>query len=60
MYAEGNGVTRDLVAGYMWCNLSAEQGNSLAAGAREAIAKDMTPEEIAQAQKMTHEWKRNK
>jgi uncharacterized protein len=40
----------------MWFNLSAAQGDQDAAGARDSIAKRMTPAQIAEAQKLAREW----
>jgi uncharacterized protein len=61
MYALGEGVPKDFVLAYLWVSLTAshddpeaqKHGNNL----REAIAKGMTPAQIAEAQKMMHEWK---
>jgi hypothetical protein len=45
------------VRSYMWFNLSASQGNNEAAKYRDLIAYIMAPEQIAEAQKLTREWK---
>ena len=56
-YANGLGVTRDYVTAHMWFNLAAARGNRDAEKERDKIAAQMTPEQIAQAQKLAREWK---
>jgi uncharacterized protein len=56
MYARGQGVSRDFVQAHMWYNLSAAQGEKRSAEARDALAKQMTPAQIAEAQKLAREW----
>jgi TPR repeat protein len=57
MYARGQGVPRDYVTAYMWFDLSAAQGDQVAVSDRDAAARRMTPEQIAEAQKLAREWK---
>ena len=57
MYANGQGVSEDYVLAYMWCALSAAQGNQLAENNRNLFAGQMTPVQIAEAQKLAREWK---
>jgi TPR repeat protein len=57
MYAEGQGVRQDSIQAHMWYNLSAAQGDQKAAEARDALAKQMTPAQIAEAQQLAREWK---
>jgi len=40
----------------MWFNLTAAQGYKYALELRSIIAKHMTPEQIAEAQRLTREW----
>ena len=56
MYQSGLGVPLDYVRAHMWFNLSAAQGYKTAAKARDEWAKDMTPAQIAEAQKLAREW----
>ncbi len=62
-YANGQGVPRDDVLAYMWFNLSAAQGlhdvpeEYSASFHRDEVAKFMTREQIAEAQRMAREWK---
>ncbi len=53
-YEEGMGVPKDYVLAYMWLNLAAAQGNK---DERDDLAQHMTPEQIAEAQKLAREWK---
>jgi TPR repeat protein len=57
MYANGRGVPRDYVRAQMWFNLSAEGGNQTAVMNRDTNAQRMTPAQIAEAQKLAHEWR---
>jgi TPR repeat protein len=59
-YASGQGVPQNIVLAYMWFSLSAEQGNQPAAEGRALAAKEMTPAQIAEAQKLAREWKPKK
>ncbi len=64
MYYKGKGVTQDYVQAHMWLNLSAAapkgQMQELAAQFRDEIAKKMTPDQIAEAQRLAREWKPKK
>jgi len=61
LYASGRGVPLDCVQAYMWFNLAAahtgEVGSEEAAKDRDHTAQLMTPAQIAEAQKLTSEWK---
>ncbi len=59
-YAEGEGVPQDYVMAHMWVNLSAAQGHKKAVKARDILAKKMTPDQIAEAQRLAREWKPKK
>lgn len=56
-YAIGVGVPKNLILAYMWRNLAAAQGSEIARDAREALEADMTPAQIAEAQRLSREWK---
>ena len=56
-YLKGTGVIKDYVLAYMWLNLSAAAGDATPAKARDELAKEMSPEQIAKAQSMCREWK---
>jgi TPR repeat protein len=55
MYANGWGVQQDYVAAHMWLNLSVWGGPELLKH-REFVAAEMTPEQIAEAEKRFVEW----
>ena len=57
MYATGAGVLRDYVQAHKWLNLAAANGDTKAKKPREMVAGKMTPAQIAEAQKLVHEWK---
>jgi TPR repeat protein len=61
MYANGKGVPQDYVQAYMWLNLSvAPQTDPEKRAAivwyRDLVAGLMTPEQIAEAQRLAREW----
>jgi hypothetical protein len=63
-YADGDGGgQRDLVAAHMWFNLAAARfpssdtrDRNLAISSREAVALQMTPAQIAEAQRLARQW----
>jgi uncharacterized protein len=58
MHELGNGVPQDYVLAYMWFTLVASHGTRpYAMRGRDRVAQQMTPEQIAQAQKLAQEWK---
>ena len=57
MYERGNGVTQDVVLAHKWYILGAANGDKLGAELRDALAKQMTPAQIFQAQQRAREWK---
>ncbi len=57
MYNEGRGVSRDRVRAHTWFNLAASQGNKTGDLMREILASMMTPEQIAEAQRLATNWK---
>jgi uncharacterized protein len=57
LYAKGEGVPRDDVQAYMWFELAAAQDDQSAANNRDAAARRMTPEQIAEAQRLAREWR---
>lgn len=56
-YDHGEGVPRDALRAYMWFNLAAAKGNERAARNREIVAFRMSSEQLAEAQRLTREWK---
>jgi TPR repeat protein len=56
LYATGRDVIADLVAAHKWFNIAAARGNVAALKRRVEIAREMSGEEIAEAQKLAREW----
>ena len=57
MYDEGQGVPQDIVQAYKWYSLAATNGDKPAPQLRDALANQMTPAQIAEAQKLARKWK---
>jgi TPR repeat protein len=62
-YAQGEGVPQDYVQAHKWFNLAAatyteKETRDEAAKARDRVAARMTPAQIAEAQKLAREWKK--
>ena len=62
-YAQGEGVAQDVVKAHMLLNVAAarfppsEGGRRTAAvSSRDVVAKEMTPEQLAEAQRLAREW----
>ena len=55
MYAHGTGAQQDYVQAYMWMSMAIAQGNNHMVKHRVAIAKDMTPDQIARARRLSLE-----
>jgi hypothetical protein len=45
-----------MVLAYMWWHLAAAQGNEAGQNKKDSAEEMMTPEEIAEAQRLSHEW----
>jgi TPR repeat protein len=59
-YAQSHGVAQDLVLAEMWLSLSASSpvvAQELRAKERDNIAKQLTPEQLAESQRLAREWK---
>ena len=61
-YVSGEGVPQDYVQAHKWYNLAAaryteveKRGNAVKN--RDTVAAKMTPEQIAEAQRLASEWK---
>lgn len=57
IYFEGLGVSRDNVLAYKWFSLAEISDNDLATEGRRAAVEQMTPDQIAEAEKLIMEWK---
>ena len=56
LYRQGLGVVQDYVEAHKWLNLAASRGESSALEERDALAAQMTPEQIAAAQQRAAAW----
>lgn len=64
MYRDGTGAPEDYVQAHLWLNLAAarfpaaqEDDRNAARQVRDRVAKKMTPEQIAEAERLAREWK---
>ena len=57
-YCLGREVPKDLIAAHKWFNLAAMSGNDAARHYRLEIAREMTPPDIAEAQRRARDWLR--
>ena len=55
MYAKGQGVLQDDVYAHMWANIAASGDHKDAVEFRNLVEKQMTPSQIAEAQKLARE-----
>jgi TPR repeat protein len=56
LYATGRDVATDLVVAHKWFNLAAARGNPLALAHRVELAREMSADQIAEAQRLAREW----
>jgi TPR repeat protein len=56
LYHMAHGVPQDFVRAHMWYNLATANGYSEAKRWRDRLADDMSPRQIAEAQKLAREW----
>jgi hypothetical protein len=54
MYGRGQGVSQDYIEAHKWMTLAAALEES--AAARDRLAQQMTPAQIAEAQRRAQEW----
>ena len=59
MLRDGTGIARDPIRAHAWLNLAsaADKPYPAAAQERDALADDLTPEQLADAQRLAREWK---
>jgi TPR repeat protein len=55
LYANGEGVLQDFLRAHMWFNIGSALGSQSALSGRDFVAKQMTAQQIADAQKMARE-----
>ena len=56
IYDKGKGVLKDYVLAHMWMNLAAAKGVKEAVNGRDLLEKNMTPAQLAEAQRLAREW----
>lgn len=56
MYLRGESVAKNPDDAVKWFRQSAEQGNELAPGLLDKLETELTPKQIADAQKRAAEW----
>jgi TPR repeat protein len=60
-YANGKGLLKDPVQAYMWLDIAAHDGRvGGAVKQRELIAQNMTSDQVAEAKRLSKEWKLKK
>ena len=59
-YAQGLGTGQDSVQACKWVSLAAAQGLAEAKSSQEALERGLTPEQLAEAQRLVREWKPRK
>ena len=52
----GVGEITDLITAHQWFNLAAMQGNELAKEYRQQLTLEMSPRDIAEAQRRARQW----
>ena len=57
MYAKGKGVPQNYIQAHMWLNLAGARGNEDARKTRDIVKDKMTPEQVAEAQRLASVWK---
>ena len=56
MYCIGRDVTQDYVTAHKWFNLAALKGSEDARCYRRELAMEMTPDQVAEAQRQARAW----
>jgi TPR repeat protein len=60
MYSAGRGVPRDPLAAYVWFDISVSRGIEAAASSRKTIARQLSPHQVEQAQKLAETWRKSR
>jgi TPR repeat protein len=56
MHSNGREGVSDVVVAHKWFNIAAMKGDRRAVAYRQELAEEMTPAQIAQAQRAAREW----
>lgn len=57
MYKNGDGLPQDDIQAYKWLQIAFYLGEDKAGLIRDFMAENMTPEDVAEAQRLAGEWK---
>ena len=55
MYHNGQGVPQDYVQAHKWYNIAGANGSETGTSNRDSVAKQMTPAQVAEAQRLARE-----
>ena len=56
MYYFGHAVAQDYVLAHMWTYIAIENGEPAAVNLRDDLARRLTPDQIAEAERLAQEW----
>jgi len=56
MYRDGKGMDQDILASHMWLNIARKNGIDDGSMDKDELEENMTPDQIAEAQKLAREW----
>ncbi len=56
MYGQGKGVAQSFIQAHKWFNIAAAHGHKKAGEVRDATAREMTSDQVAEAQQLAREW----
>ncbi len=56
LYSQCQGVPKDYVLAHMWLNLAEAKGVKATVKMRDLLEKNMTPAQLAEAQRLAGEW----
>ena len=59
MYLRGDGVAKDDMLALIWFSIAAGRGEAQAALVRDDLAKTLSPEQVADAERLARDWKPN-
>ena len=58
MHLNGDGVPKSAVLAYMWSDVAVEAGYAQAIDFRAAVARNLTPQQIDEAKRLSLRWRR--
>lgn len=57
LHSSGKGIAKDTIAAHMWFSLAAARGKKNAERLLKVIVRQMTPEQISEAERRAEEWR---